>query len=71
MNQKPSLYKEMNQPSPFNNMSNFLKAFNNFRSTFTGDPKAQVQQLINSGQLSQEQFNQFAEVANQIKNFIR
>lgn len=73
MNKNLSLYNEMNpMPSnPINNMGNFLKAFNEFKSTFSGDPKAQVQQLINSGRLSQEQFNQLANTANQLSNLIK
>lgn len=68
-----SLYNEFNSASsnPISNMGNFLKAFNDFRSTFSGDPEAQVKQLLSSGRLSQEQFNQFAATANQLKSFIK
>lgn len=30
------------------------------------DPRAEVQRLLNSGAMSQAQFNQFAQIANQI-----
>lgn len=38
--------------------------------TFKGNPKEEVQKLLNSGQLSQKQFNQFAQIANQIMAFM-
>ena len=38
--------------------------------TFKGNPKEEVQRLLNSGQLSQQQFNQFAQIANQIMAFM-
>lgn len=50
-----------NQQGPFNN--NVINQFNQFRSTFQGDPKQKVQDLLNSGQMSQEQFNQLSSMA--------
>lgn len=38
------------------------------KQTFTGDPRKTVEQLVSSGQMSQEQFNQYAQIANQIVN---
>jgi len=48
---------------PFSNMANVINQFNQFQSTFQGDPKKQVQNLLNSGQMSQEQFNQLSSMA--------
>lgn len=53
---------------PFANIANFMNAFNQFRSTFSGDPKQRVQQLLNSGQMSQEQFQQLSQMATQLQN---
>lgn len=50
-----------NQHGPFNN--NIINQFNQFQSTFQGDPKQKVQELLNSGQMSQEQFNQLSNMA--------
>lgn len=47
----------------FSNMANVINQFNQFQSTFQGDPKQQVQNLLNSGQMSQEQFNQLSSMA--------
>ena len=51
-----------NQQGPFNN-NNIINQFNQFQSTFQGDPKQKVQDLLNSGQMSQEQFNQLSSMA--------
>lgn len=60
----------MNQ-GPFNNMNEVLTKFNQFQSTFTGDPKQQVQNLLDSGKMSQEQFNQLSSMAQLLQPFIR
>ena len=55
------------------NMTNFMNLLNQFRqfkSSFTGDPRQQVQQLLNSGQMSQAQLNQLVQMANQFQNLL-
>jgi len=52
-----------NQQGPFNNMNNVINQFNQFQSTFHGDPKQKVQELLNSGQMTQNQFNQLSNMA--------
>ena len=59
------------QPQQNNPANNFLSRFNQFRSIFTCDPEQQVKQLISSGKMSQEQFNQFAQTANQLRQLIK
>lgn len=54
-----------------NQMNNFLSQFNKFKSTFVGNPEQQVKQLLSSGKMSQEQFNQFAQTANQLRQLIK
>ena len=67
-----SLFDEFNQkPSPFDNINNFLNRFNQFSSTFIGNPETRVKQLLQSGYMSQEQFNQFAQAANQLRKLIK
>ena len=65
-----SLFNEF-QPNRMNRMGNFLNQFNQFRSTFNGNPEQQVKQLINSGRMSQQQFNQLAQTANQLRQLIK
>lgn len=54
----------------FGNFQNFMNQFNQFRNSFQGDPKQQVQQLLSSGKMSQEQFNQLSQVVTQIQNMM-
>lgn len=46
---------------------NFLNKFQQFRQNFHGDPKQQVQQLLNSGRVSQQQYNQAVQMAQQFQ----
>jgi len=54
-----------------NQMMNMLNQWNQFKATFRGDPKQQVQQMLNSGQISQEQFNRVAQMANQLQGLFK
>ena len=56
-----------NNSLPFGNMQNFMQKFNQFKSTFSGNPQQRVQELLNSGQMTQAQFNQLAQQATQIQ----
>ena len=55
---------------PQNPMMNMISQLNQFRQTFQGNPKQQVQQLLSSGRMSQEQFNQLSQMATQIQNMM-
>ena len=67
-----SLYNDFNnQPNRMGQMSNILAEFNKFRSTFVGNPEAQVKQLLQTGKMSQSQFDSYAQMANQISQFIK
>lgn len=55
--------------SRFGGPLGFMNQFNQFRQNIQQNginPQQQVQQLLNSGQMTQEQFNQYREIANQI-----
>ena len=47
-----------------------LQRFQQFQRTFRGDPKEQVQQLLNSGRVSQTQYNQAVQMAQQLQRMI-
>lgn len=51
-------------------MNDLINQFNRFRQTFNGNPQQQVQQLLNSGRMTQEQFNQFRQMAEQMRRFM-
>ena len=58
-----------NRPPINNNMlSQIMNEFNKFKSSFTGDPRAEVQRLLNSGQMTQEQYNKLSQMAYQLRN---
>ena len=57
-------------PNGFGQMGNVLRQFQQFRQNFHGDPKQQVQQLLNSGKVSQEQYNQAVQMANQLQKMM-
>lgn len=56
---------------PFGNFMNFMNQFNQFRQGFQGNPQQMVQQLMQNGQMTQEQFNQLSGMANQIMPWMR
>lgn len=47
-----------------NGMSQFMNAFKQLQQTVS-NPKQEVERLLQSGQMSQQQFNQFSQIANQ------
>lgn len=51
------------QYGPKSGGNDIFSKFNEFRSSFQGDPKAKVQELLNTGQMSQEQFNTLSALA--------
>ena len=52
-----------------NNPMQNLQKLGEFMRTFNGNPKEQVMQLLTSGQVSQEQYDQAAQMANMIRSF--
>lgn len=60
----------MGMPGPFGNMMNMMQQFNQFRSAFQGNPQQKVQELLNSGQMTQEQFNQLSQMARTFSQFV-
>lgn len=51
--------------------NSMLKQFMEFRKNFTGNPKQIVQQMLNSGQMSQSQFNELANRATQMQKMFK
>ncbi len=65
-------------PSPlFNQLQqnpagdNIMRQFMEFRKTFSGNPQQMIQQMLNSGRISQSQLNQYAQQANQLYNQLK
>ena len=57
-------------PGPFGNMQSLISRLNQFKQSFQGNPKEQVQQLLNSGKMTQQQYNQLSQMATQIQNML-
>ena len=57
-----------NNPFGGNPMMNMLQQFQQFRNNFQGDPRQKVQELLNSGQMTQQQFDYLSNLARQFQN---
>lgn len=54
-----------------NNMQNpMLQQLMQFKNNFKGDPRAQVQQMLNSGKVSQAQYDRAVQMANQLQKMM-
>ena len=49
-----------------NPMAQLVAAAKRLQQTMTGNPKQMVEELVKSGRMSQDQFNQYAQIANQL-----
>ena len=62
------LYQQINNTT---NSNNLLKQFQQFKQQFSGNPQEQVQQLLNSGRVSQAQYNRAVQIAQQLQQFLK
>ena len=58
-------------PGPMGQFQRLVQQFNQFRATFQGDPKAEVEKLLKSGKINQSQLNQIQTMAKQFESFLR
>ena len=49
-----------------NPMAQLVADAKRLQQTMTGNPKQMVEELVKSGRMSQDQFNQYAQIANQL-----
>lgn len=47
-----------------------IQQFLRFKQNFRGDARAQIQQLMNSGQISQSQYDQAVQMAQQLQQML-
>lgn len=57
-------------PGPMGQMKRMMSAFQQFKTSFQGDPKQEVQRLLESGQMSQQQYNQLKQIAAQMSRMM-
>lgn len=48
-----------------------MQQFMQFKQNFKGDPKAEVQKMLQSGRISQQQLNQVQQMAGQFQNLLK
>ena len=66
-----SLFGSQPTPQP-NNLIGMVQQFNQFKASLSGkDPKAIVESMISSGQMSKQQFDQLAQMANQLQGIFK
>ena len=65
--------RQPNVPQGQNNAFNpqMIQQFNQFRKTFNGNPLQAVMNLMRQGMMSNAQFQQLAQMANQFQNFMK
>lgn len=54
----------------FGGFQQMINNFNNFKNSFQGNPQQIVQQLLQSGKMSQAEYNNLSQMASQFKNFL-
>ena len=58
------IYNSMvDQNNPF---MQIMQEAQNLKNTFKGNPREEVQRLLNSGELSQADFNRYSQIAQQV-----
>lgn len=61
------LYQMLNsQPT-----NNILQRFQQFRQAFKGDPQQTIQQLLQSGKVTQEQYDKAVQMAQRFQHMIK
>jgi hypothetical protein len=56
--------------NPLGNFGQLVQKFQQFKTRFRGDPKAEVEKMLQSGALTQEQLNQAQAMARQFQNLL-
>ena len=58
-------------PGAMGQFQQMMQQFQQFRSNFQGDPKQEVEKLLQSGKMSQQQLNQLQAMAKQFQTFMK
>lgn len=61
------LYQQLNQ---MGNGNDLISRFLQFKKSFSGNPQEQVQQMLNTGRISQAQYNDAVQKANQLAQIL-
>ena len=66
-NRQPNV--QQGQNNAFN--PQMIQQFNQFRKTFNGNPQQTVMNMLRQGMMTNAQFQQLAQMANQFQNFMK
>ena len=58
-------------PGPMGQFQQMMQQFQQFRNNFQGDPKQEVEKLLQSGKMSQQQLNLLQAMAQQFQSFLQ
>lgn len=58
-------------PGAMGQFQNLVQQFQQFKQSFQGDPKAEVEKLVQSGKISQQQLNQLQQMAGQFQQLMQ
>ena len=58
-------------PGPMGTFAQMVQQFNQFKANFKGDPKAEVEKLMQSGAITQDQLNQLQQMAKQFQSLMQ
>lgn len=61
-----SLYNSMSIQNQNNPLEQLAQQARQLKQTFTGNPREEVQKLLNSGAMSQQDFNRYSQIAQQV-----
>ena len=56
--------------NPLGNFGQLVQKFQQFKTSFQGDPKAEVEKMLQIGALTQEQLNRAQAMARQFQNLL-
>lgn len=57
-------------PGMMGQFQSMVQQFQKFRQSFHGDPRAEVEKLVKSGKISQQQLNQLQQMAAQFQQLL-
>ena len=57
-------------PGQMEQFQNMVQQFRQFQQTFQGNPKAEVEKLVQSGKITQQQLNQMQQMAVQFRQLL-
>ncbi len=58
-------------PGQMGQFQRMMQQFQQFKANFNGDPKAEVEKMMQSGKLTQQQLNQLQAIARQFQGLLR